>query len=205
MKIKKYSAIILLTVTALFCSINNSTAQKLYFGAKVGLNLSNVSARDFQYSSLESYSSSTKLAANLGLVIGYQITPIIALEILPNYSFQGYTQNYNLTNSETLITSTTKDEINLDYLKIPITAKFFIYDGLYAQTGLSLNFLFSALKNSEPLKDLNGFDFSIPIALGYKLTRNIDLSLQYDISTSKVDPLKSGANRNFSINLAWIF
>lgn len=194
---------IISTLFALLITPLNSSAQDLYFGLKAGLNLTNVTANDMSDVNY-SQNTKTKVGANIGGVVGYQISDVLAIEILPNYSFQGYKLNYISTPQDSP-SEEYNTSINLDYLKIPITAKLFIYDGIYAQSGLSFNFLISALEDLEPIKGLNVFDLSIPIAVGYKFNRHLDFSLQYDISLSRFNPNQAGANRNFSINLAWIF
>ncbi len=62
--------------------------------------------------------------------------------------------------------SSTSTTYKLDYLNIPITANFYVLQGLALKTGVQLGFLLSAKAESLDVKDAyESVNFSIPIGL----------------------------------------
>lgn len=187
---KKIVALIIIALT-LHTLPSTVKAQGFYFGVRGGLNLTGMTDRP---------NSKIKAGGNIGAMAGYQFSSIIGLQIEAAYSFQGFfTGNISVSHEPT------NSMICYDYIKVPIIAKFYLIKGLNFEVGASFNFLVSSLANSHRLHGMNVFDFSIPIGLAYRITRNIEVGLRYDISTIKVDPSVTGTNSVFSINAAWRF
>lgn len=183
--------IALFAVIAFIAASGSVRAQGLYVGVRGGINISSVTDRP---------NSTAKVGGNFGAMGGYQFSSIFALQVEALYSFQGY-QSGNIA----VGLSPTNTFINLDYLKIPVLVKIFLFRGLNFELGASFNFLVSALDVTTPLRGFSNFDISIPIGLSYRFGRHFEVGVRYDISTFRVDPVVTGANSLFSINVGWKF
>lgn len=176
--------VIIIIIAAL--SISTVSAQGFYFGVRGGMNVS-------------SFTKTTDAAAvvrgNVGAFGGFQISTIAAVQLEAAYSFQG-SKIDNMDNQT-------------DYLKIPIMVKIYLIKGLNLEAGISFNILTSSLFNGNIDKELqrqiNGFDFAIPVGIAYQFGRHFELGARYDISTVAVKNTHKGANSNFSVNVAWRF
>ncbi len=177
---KKRLLVLLVTLTM---GVVGAQAQGLYFGARGGLNLSEVGRVS---------GSQIKVGANFGGFVGYQITPIIAAQAELLYSFQGYrVKGYSKS-------------INLDYLKIPLIGKLSLYKGLNVEAGLSFNILTSARTAGMPIVGVNGFDLSIPLGVAYQFGRHAEVGVRYDVSLIPINSV-NGTNGLLSLNFAWRF
>jgi opacity protein-like surface antigen len=82
----------------------------------------------------------------------------------------------------------------LDYLNVPITANFYVAQGLALKTGLQMGFLMNAKDESVDIKDAcEKFNLAIPIGLSYEY-QNIVLDARYNLAVTKVN--KNGNDDN---------
>ena len=87
-----------------------------------------------------------------------------------------------------------KATTKLDYLNVPITANFYVAQGLALKTGLQMGFLMNAKDESVDIKDgCEKFNLSIPIGLSFEY-ENIVLDARYNLAVTKVN--KNGNDDN---------
>lgn len=184
--------IVVLLMLLLSFGLTSARAQSgLYFGPKIGMNLSSI----HQLSN-----ASTRLRMNFGAFVGYQVSDVVAVQVEALYSLQGAT-----------IKDDVATKLSYDYLKVPIMAKLFLIGGLNVEAGVSFDLLISArisdVHNDQALKGINSFNMSIPIGVGILLWDRLDLGLRYDLSLIKNNSPGSvnASNGNLSINVGFRF
>ena len=98
----------------------------------------------------------------IGLAAGlegeYQLTSKFSLSAGLMYSQQGM----KLEAEDEKIT------MKLDYLNIPILAQYYVSKGFAVKAGIQPGFNLSHKAGGETIKNVNSFDFSIPIGLSYE-------------------------------------
>ncbi len=194
---------ILALASALIGAAHTASAEKIrigvelekdyfYYGARAGLNLSNVTKTSY---------ASSRLRFNAGAMLGYQFNSVWAIQGEVLYSAQGN----DFRNNDDM-------KVSLNYLKVPILGKLFLYNGLNLEAGLSFNFLVRAVeidkssgtKVTTKLNDkTRGFDLAIPVGLNYRFDRTFDVGIRYDISLLRIadESQNKARNSNWSFSL----
>ena len=185
------------------------SAQEVHFLPKVGLNLATMTNSD---------GGNMKPGLNIGVAAEFLINPQFAIEPGIYYSMQG------IKVSESGATAKFKN----DYLNIPIYAKAYLYEGLYAFAGPQFGFLVSSkisasegkVSGSVKTKDLyNKVDVALGLGLGYQFSSGLLVSMNYNIGLTNIlsdDGMNLGGeninwggekSRNgvLQINLGWKF
>ena len=129
---------------------------------KVGFNLSEISAKDSKF----------KAGLVAGLEGQYQINNRFALSAGLLYTQEGT----KIKDSEL--------KFNLEYLNIPVMAKFYVAKGLSLNAGLQLGFMTKGkLKGNgynDDIKSIcNKADFSIPLSIAYEFTNGLSFEARY--------------------------
>lgn len=159
-------------------------AQKpeLKLGAKVGLNVSSLSNDD---------DISAKAGLNIGFVAEYFVTEKFSIQPELLYSSQGgQYKNYEVNLEEFTIAS--KDvKFNLNYINIPIMAKYYVTNGFNIQAGPQVGFLTSAKFDGEDVKkNAQKVDFGVNFGLGYEFNAGVFFDARYNLGLSKVNKEK---------------
>ncbi|MCO6162619.1 porin family protein [Flavobacterium sp. NRK F7] len=169
-----------------------SYAQEVKFGAKGGLNLSTLSGDD---------DTAMKVGFQVGGFAEISVTEKFAIQPELLYSTQG-----------TKYDGTGDPSLHLDYLNIPVMAKFFVTEGLSLEAGPQVGFLLSAkLKTDAGDADfkeyVNSTDFGLNFGVGYDVTDNISLGVRYGFGVSDVNKEGNNSikNSNFSFALGYKF
>jgi len=191
----------LFTITLLLAGlmISNQASAQFKWGIKGGVNFSSIKNFGQQISALESTSSYTGWHAGIFLQMK---VPILAVQADILFSQQG--QQFSVTSIS--------ESFNLEqsYILIPVVAKFSLIPVLNLQAGLQYGLLTTAAVNGikdydfgngpEPVSDqFKTGDWSIVFGLGFDVSK-IMIEARYllgvsdinNISTSSIDPLKSG-------------
>lgn len=173
---------------------------QVQFGAKAGLNLSNLSVSPS--SPLISYNN--KVHSNAGFLVLIPVGDNFKAQAELQYSGQG-------TDSKvSLITTNYK----LQYLNIPLLLKYVDQSGFFAEIGPQLGFLLSAKavagSTSSDYKSLfKPADFSGVLGLGYLSSYNIGIDLRYNLGVSKIGDggfsSTSIKNKVFQTSLFYMF
>ncbi len=95
----------------------------------------------------------------------------------------------------------------LDYLNIPIMAKYYVAEGFSLEAGPQIGFLMSAKYDfdggDEDIKDeLNSTDFGLNFGAGYDVTENINLGLRYSLGLSNINKEGDDSVKNSNIAFA---
>ncbi|MEN2402940.1 porin family protein [Flavobacterium sp. MC2016-06] len=186
--------IILSTVAILAFGFAN--AQQTRFGVKGGLNLTTFAGGNY-------WDAKSLVGFHVG---GFaEIKVIERLAIQPELLFS--TQGAKLDNLD--INS------KLNYLNIPVLAKFFITKQFTVEAGPQIGFLLSAKNDGEDAKDaFKSTDFGFNFGAGYNFTDNVSVGLRYTVGLSNIadynaqdleDYYDSPKNSVLALSLAYKF
>ena len=195
--------LLLLTVICLM-SIISISAQN--FGVKAGLNFASISGDD-----AEDFDGRTSF--HIGAYTEFEISESFSFQPELLYSSQGAKSSFSEDGFDVDM------DIKLNYLNIPLMAKYYFSDGFNFEFGPQIGFLLSAeaevsfagVSETEDIKDdLKGTDFGLNFGLGYKLESGLNFGLRYNLGLSKLDDsdemeesdIKNGV---FQISLGYSF
>ncbi len=173
-----------------------SNAQETRFGIKGGLNITSFAGGNYW---------DTKS------LVGFQVGGFAEIKIIDRLSIQPEvlfsTQGAKL------------DDLNvdrkLDYINVPVLAKFYITKQFTVEGGPQLGFLVSAKSEGEDIKDwYKSVDTGFNFGAGYNFTDNVSVNLRYTVGLSniadyKVDDIEeyydSPKNSVLALTLAYKF
>jgi len=177
-------------------SSGSSSAVLSRMGAYGGVNFANIGGDQ------DSYDKSLT-GWQLGLMFCMYSSGNLALWAEPGYTSIGskYSDTY------------VDGGVHLGYIQLPIIARFQSQSGLFGDIGLQPQLLVSAKDKfnggSEDFKDaVNGFDFGIPIGVGYEYKKKVGLGARYYWGLTNIAKDSGGDNafnRVFSIRLHYRF
>jgi opacity protein-like surface antigen len=174
-------------------------AQEVKYGAKAGLNLSNVTG-DIEGNSMK---------------VGFQVGGFAEIKITDKFSFQPELM-YSAQGTkfeEEFFGETIEFDMNLGYINVPLMAKYYFTDKFSLEAGPQLGFLLSAKAKaegeSEDIKDdFNTLDFGLNIGAGFDVSENINIGLRYTAGLSNLAKDADGfevRNSNIALLLAYRF
>jgi hypothetical protein len=151
------------------------SAQDINFGAKAGVNFATITGDD-----LDSFSSRT--AFHLGFVAEIGITETFSFQPELLYSAQG--SDYSEDSFE--------GSLKVDYLNLPLMAKFYVAEGFSLEAGPQVGFLLSAKDvyddGEDDWKDITkGIDFGLNFGVGYKLESGLNFGARYNLGLSDLN------------------
>jgi long-subunit fatty acid transport protein len=173
---------IILTAAAVFV-FSFANAQDTKFGVKGGLSMSSTSEEG----------ASSLLAFHLGGFAEFKISDKFAVQPELLYSAQG--------------AKFTGGNLNLNYINIPVMAKYYVADAFSIEAGPQIGFLMSAKSDGTDIKDAcNSTDFGLNLGAGYNLNETMSLGLRYNMGLSNVIKDVAGVStdsKNSSIQLSF--
>jgi len=187
---KKMILVVGLTMSMLLqvnAQSNNDTSSKLKFGVKAGVNLANASGNGINFLFGRDESSENRLGLTIGGLVEYQLSEKISLQGELAYAQQGFKKNYSDDDY--------KETFALNYLNVPVMAKYYIADELSFEVGSQFGFLLAAKYNEnddgdkyeEDVKEFfKSTDFGIIFGLGYQLENGLGLNLRYNLGLSNI-------------------
>ncbi len=176
-----------------------SNAQETRFGIKGGLNLTN-------------FSGDTDTNVKAGFHIGgfAEIKIIERLAIQPELLFS--TQGASL---RMIGGPDSSSDLKLNYINVPVLAKFYITKQFTVEAGPQIGFLVAAKNYSGDVKDFyKSTDFGFNFGAGYNFTDNISAGIRYTVGLSGVvdrdyenvgDYYDSAKNSVLALSLAYKF
>ncbi|MEO8532458.1 MAG: porin family protein [Flavobacterium sp.] len=176
-----------------------ANAQETRFGVKGGLNVSTLTGR---------YEDDTK--SLIGFHVGgfAEIKIIKRLAIQPEVLFSTQGAKFDGFGGD-------KYDSKLNYLNIPVLAKFFITEKFTVEAGPQIGFLLSAKIDGEDSKDYyKSADFGFNLGAGYNFTDDLSVGIRYTVGLSGVydtdnedvdDYIDSSKNSNLALSLAYKF
>ncbi|WP_292948945.1 porin family protein [Olleya sp. UBA1516] len=174
-------------------------AQDINFGAKAGVNFATVGG------DVEDVDARTSF--HVGVVAEIMISDKFSVQPELMYSSQGFGSEYS---DEILGTTVNYEEtLKLDYINLPVMAKYYVTEGLSLEAGPQIGFLMSAdyefeasaggdsESESEDVKDdFKSIDFGFGAGLGYKLENGLNFSARYTLGLANI---AEDAEEDFSI------
>jgi len=169
---------ILMTVAFLAFGFANAQDNKdMSFGVKGGLNVSTVT-NAVQYGT----NSSSLIGFHLGVFGEFMIVDKFCIQPELLYSTQGVTVDDS---------GGDKVDAKLDYINIPIMAKYYVAKDFSLELGPQIGFLVSAKEKiggvSTDLKDTTkSTDFSLNIGAGYNIGKSVVLGIRYNLGLTQL-------------------
>jgi hypothetical protein len=177
-----------------------TNAQETRFGVKGGLNISTVVGGDVE---------DTKS------LVGFHVGGFAEINIVQRFFIQ---PELLFSTQGTKVDGPfgTDADIKLNYLNIPVLAKYYIVDKKFSvEAGPQLGVLLSAKAEDEDIKDFTrSVDFGFNIGAGFNFTDNLSVGLRYTIGLSPLsdedidnedDYYDSAKNSNLALSLAYKF
>lgn len=182
---------ILLSTVFLFSAL--SYAQDVKFGAKVGLNISNLSGDVDDTKSL--------IGAHLGGFAEISISEKFAIQPELLFSMQGAKSEYSESDIDYSYSEETKTKLN--YLNIPLLAKYYVADKFALLAGPQFGILMSAKEDYEFSETLSGttdsgsesidakefyksLALSFNLGASYSITENFFVDARYNLGLSSI-------------------
>lgn len=168
------------SVSLLLLAIIKLQGQSFSFGAKVGLNLA----------TLQPEQTDTRTSIHVGGIAEVSITDVFSVQPELLYSGHGAKDQDDTDNNEIA---------RLDYLVLPVLAKYYVFDGLSLEAGPQLGLLLSAKREdngeTEDIKDITkSTDFGFALGAGYKLDNGLNFGIRYYLG-SDVNDIDSDSNK----------
>jgi len=154
-------------------------AQDINFGAKAGVNFASITGDDTDDLDM-------RTSLHVGVVAEIVISETFSFQPELLYSAQGAKEsieNVDLT-------------FKVDYLNLPLMAKFYVGEGFSLEAGPQIGFLLSSKFEGEEdgnsmsvdMKDyLKGIDFGLNLGLGYKLESGLNFGARYNFGFSDLN------------------
>ena len=157
--------ILLFTAFAIF-ALTTAQSQEVRLGAKLGVNIASLGGDGYGLGSLGSRTS-----FHIGGLAEIPLAGKFALQPELLYSSEGADWSFGLGNSN----------LKLDYIRVPVLAKYYIIEGLSAELGPSFGVLVSAKSEDNDVKDaFKTFDAALAIGASYRLDMGVFFSLRYN-------------------------
>ncbi|KJJ37419.1 porin family protein [Aequorivita vladivostokensis] len=181
---------LLLFVAIAVMTISNAQSQELRIGAKAGVNFASVGG-DFT----DNYDGRTSF--HIGGLVEIPISEKFSIQPELLYSGQGAKSEYDNSFGDSLVIG--KEKLKLDYINIPIMAKYYIIEGLSVEAGPQFGILVSAkneyeesgfrgeISGEEDVKDFyNTLDIGFGLGTSYRLNNGVFFSGRYVIGLTDI-------------------
>ena len=179
---------------ALVLPITLALGQDIQFGAKAGINLATIQP--------DLNDPATRTSFHLGGMVEISVSDKFSVQPELLYSSQGATDE-----------SDDDEVIKLDYISLPILAKYFVVENLSLEAGPQLGYVVSAEVEDDgdtiDLKDdTKSTDIGFALGAGYKLENGLNFGLRYFFG-SDVNDIDEDAdqfkNRVFQLSIGYFF
>jgi len=173
-------------------------AQETRFGVKGGLNLSTIVGGEVE---------------NAKTLVGFHVGGFAEIGIFEKF----YIQPELLFSAQgTKVDGPFEDgDIKLNYLNIPVLAKYYIVPKFSVEAGPQLGVLLSAKAEDNDIKDFTrSVDFGFNVGAGFHFTEDLSINLRYTIGLSPLSDddidsdeeyYDSAKNSNLALSLAYKF
>jgi hypothetical protein len=191
----------LLIIGLIIFTFTTVNAQKgVDFGLKGGINFSNMTSDNFA-------ENDSKTGFHIGLISEIPLGDKFSVQPEILYSSQG-------TKAKLLMLggSPSPGEYTLDYIQIPVLAKFYIVQNLSLEVGPSFNFLVKdeEVRNTVTNSNIgNNFEFSGVLGVSYKLKAGIFGSARYvngfTVALDRESHNEDAKNVGFQLGVGYVF
>jgi len=202
---------VLLIAVIVILELGNVYAQDVKFGAKAGLNLSNVSIEIE-----DGVETDGKIGYNFGAFAEISLSEKLIFQPELLFSTQGFKVKQSI--DEFSFEQTNK----MNYLNVPIMFRYAVFNKFGLEVGPQVGFLLSA--NSEIKETFNGesetfdqdfkdsvksIDFGLNFGASYDVSENIIIGARYNLGLSNINNEDGDANKInntvFSFSLGYRF
>lgn len=159
--------------------------QQVKFGPKAGVNLANLSGMD---------DTDMKIGFHVGAVAEIKFNDKFSLQPELLYSAQG--TKIDMSMDIPMIGKLEFEyKTNLDYINIPIMAKYYFVEGFSVEVGPQVSFLIKAEEKAKSdgesetldIKDgLNSIDFGLGFGLAYDLSQGLFINARYNLGLTDI-------------------
>ncbi|AWH74616.1 PorT family protein [Dokdonia sp. Dokd-P16] len=173
--------IVVVAIAALFGTVAVQAQDEVSFGAKGGVNFATVGGDDFD-------DPDARTSFHFGGFVEVPITEKFSIQPEVYYSGQGY-DIQSVNNGDDV-------EFQLDYINVPVLAKYYFVDGFYGEVGPQIGFNVNSEIDSNPDGNsgdinfnndaINTIDFAVVGGLGYKLNNGLFFNARYNLGLSDV-------------------
>jgi len=180
---------LLVLVTGIFF-LGNVNAQDVEFGVKAGVNFANVEGA--------SPSLDTRTGFHIGVISELSLSDKFSVQPELIYTAQG-------AKLKDVGTS------QIDYLAIPIMAKYYIAENLSIEAGPQVSFLVNDVVkyDDSSISDTDvgaeSFDFGFNFGLGYKFNNGLFAQARYNLGVTPVEENPDVKNRVFQLSVGYRF
>ncbi|PHS07965.1 MAG: hypothetical protein COA88_07585 [Kordia sp.] len=179
---------LLLSALVVCAFVFTTNAQEVTFGAKAGLNMANL-VGDVEDNSM-------LIGAHVGGMVEISFSDKFAVQPELLFSIQG-----------------TKDDdasFNLNYINVPVMAKYFVTEEISIEAGPQVGLLMSAKYDGEDANDgLSTIDFGLNFGAGYKMESGLNFALRYNLGLSNVYDFEGfddkAANAVMQVSVGYFF
>lgn len=205
----------------------STQAQEVRLGVKGGVNFASVGGDDLG-------DIKGRTGFHIGGLVEIPVSDKFSVQPELLYSAQGAKSEYSESFAEMGMNISVKatSKINLDYINIPIMAKYYVIDGLAIEAGPQIGFLMSAKAKGdveitgdfppelldmfegefgsmdEDVKDqFSTVDFAVGLGASYRLDMGVFFGLRYNLGLSNINKEGDGKNQNnvFQISAGYSF
>ncbi len=201
---------VILSAIAVF-AFGLANAQGVEFGVKGGLNVANTNQ-----TITSGITKNPILGVNVGFFADVKITPKFSVQPEILFSMQGTELSASGGGFKTTGTST------INYINIPVMAKFFVAPKLSLQVGPQAGFVVAATDklvtnvpgfasyNNDAKSDYNSVDFGLNFGVGFDISKKILIDLRYNLGLTAINknPISGQSdikNNVFSLNVGYKF
>lgn len=158
---------LLLFIAVTVLSFTAAQSQEFRLGAKAGLNVASLGGDSYGVGSLGSRTS-----FHVGGLVEIPLMGKFSLQ--PEILFSSEGSNWTFTGLD--------DNLKLDYVRVPVLAKFYIIEGLSAEAGPVFGVLVNAKNDDgDDIKEnFKSFDAAFGIGASYRLDMGVFFSLRYN-------------------------
>ncbi|WP_310991701.1 porin family protein [Aequorivita marina] len=158
---------LLLFIAVATLTFTTSQSQEIRLGAKLGLNVASLGGDSYGVGSLGSRTS-------------FHIGGLAEIPLSGNFALQPEIL-YSSEGSDWSLGTLGNADLKLDYIRVPVLAKYYIIEGLSAELGPSFGVLVSAKSDDEDIKEaFKSFDAAIAVGATYRLNMGVFFSLRYN-------------------------
>ncbi len=170
--------LLIFTAIVLF-GFTNVNAQDVNFGAKAGVNFASITGD-------ETDDLDMRTSLHVGFVAEMVISETFSFQPELLYSAQGAIDKGDGW----------KYTVKIDYLNVPLMAKYYVAEGFSLEAGPQIGFLLSAEvdweedgeSGTDDLEDeVKGIDFGVNLGFGYKLESGLNFGARYNLGLSDAD------------------
>lgn len=196
-----------LFVVAIVVTTSVTEAQEVRIGAKGGVNFATFSGDDLG-------DVKSRTGFHIGGLVEVPISEKFAIQPEVLYTSQG--SKYSEKGSELGVEYAYDIEQKLDYIQVPVMAKFYVIDGLSLEAGPQVSFLTSSkldyegtlggvtVSGEEDLDDVSSIDFSVGAGASYRLPMGLFFTARYNFGLGNVNDASDADDRKIQNRVAQI-